>query len=128
MTNFKKCFFKNKRTPLHYSAALRDGGYMYKLMRKSGADPNIFDCNGRPPKYYLKYPGEINLEQMRMDTKQALKQVLHNRVAPSYLETKFAKFFFSLFKEKIFLVYNNGFVKVTLESLINLSFLVVVIY
>lgn len=79
---------QNKRTPLHYAAAFRDGGYLYKLMRKAGADPNIFDCNGRPPKYYLKYPGEINLSEMRMDTKQALKQVLHNRVAPSYLETK----------------------------------------
>uniref|UniRef100_A0AC34QFB3 Uncharacterized protein n=1 Tax=Panagrolaimus sp. JU765 TaxID=591449 RepID=A0AC34QFB3_9BILA len=78
---------QNKRTPLHYAAAYKDGGYLYKLMRKAGADPNIFDCNGRPPKYYLKYPGEINLEQMQMDTKQALKQVLHNRVAPSYLET-----------------------------------------
>ncbi|KAH7727798.1 Protein F34D10.6 b [Aphelenchoides avenae] len=78
---------QNKRTPLHYAAALRDGGYLYKLMRKAGADPNIFDCNGRPAKYYLKYPGEINLERMRMDTKQALQQVLHNRVAPSYLET-----------------------------------------
>ncbi|TKR64477.1 hypothetical protein L596_025002 [Steinernema carpocapsae] len=78
---------QNKRTPLHYAAALRDGGYLYKVMRKSGADPNIFDCNGRPPKYYLKYPGEINLESMKMDTKQALKQVLHNRVAPSYLES-----------------------------------------
>ncbi|CAD5214744.1 unnamed protein product [Bursaphelenchus okinawaensis] len=78
---------QNKRTPLHYAAALRDGGYLYKLMRKAGADPNIFDCNGRPAKYYLRYPGEINLERMKMDTKQALKQVLHNRVAPSYLET-----------------------------------------
>ncbi|KAL3089107.1 hypothetical protein niasHT_023571 [Heterodera trifolii] len=78
---------QSKRTPLHYAAALRDGGYMYKLMRKAGADPNIFDCHGRPPKYYLRYPGEINLERMRMDTKQALKQVLHNRVAPSYLES-----------------------------------------
>lgn len=37
-------FLQNKRTPLHYAAALRDGGYFYKLMRKSGADPNIFDC------------------------------------------------------------------------------------
>lgn len=36
--------FQNKRTPLHYAAALRDGGYLYKLMRKAGADPNIFDC------------------------------------------------------------------------------------
>jgi len=35
---------QSKRTPLHYSAALRDGGYMYKLMRKAGADPNTFDC------------------------------------------------------------------------------------
>ncbi|KAI6235408.1 Ankyrin repeat and Ankyrin repeat-containing domain-containing protein [Aphelenchoides besseyi] len=78
---------QNKRTPLHYAAALRDGGYLYKLMRKAGADPNVFDCNGRPAKYYLRYPGEINLERMRLDTKQALKQVLHNRVAPSYLET-----------------------------------------
>uniref|UniRef100_A0A0K0F5M1 ANK_REP_REGION domain-containing protein n=1 Tax=Strongyloides venezuelensis TaxID=75913 RepID=A0A0K0F5M1_STRVS len=78
---------QNKRTPLHYSAAMRDGGYLYKLMRKVGADPNIFDCNGRPAKYYLRYPGEIDLERMRMDTKEALKQVLHNRVAPSYLES-----------------------------------------
>uniref|UniRef100_A0A1I8BXT1 ANK_REP_REGION domain-containing protein n=1 Tax=Meloidogyne hapla TaxID=6305 RepID=A0A1I8BXT1_MELHA len=78
---------QSKRTPLHYSAALKDGGYMYKLMRKAGADPNTFDCNGRLPKYYLKYPGELNLERMRLDTKQALKQILHTRVAPSYLET-----------------------------------------
>lgn len=32
--------------------------------------------------------GELNLERMRMGTKQALAHVLHNRVAPSYLETK----------------------------------------
>ena len=32
--------------------------------------------------------GEINLERLRMDTKQALAHVLHNRVAPSYLETR----------------------------------------
>uniref|UniRef100_A0A0M3HW63 ANK_REP_REGION domain-containing protein n=1 Tax=Ascaris lumbricoides TaxID=6252 RepID=A0A0M3HW63_ASCLU len=78
---------QNKRTPLHYAAALRDGGYMYKVMRKAGADPNIFDCNGRPAKYYLKYPGEIDLQALRLNTKAALKQVLHNRVAPSYLES-----------------------------------------
>uniref|UniRef100_A0A915BIP8 ANK_REP_REGION domain-containing protein n=3 Tax=Parascaris univalens TaxID=6257 RepID=A0A915BIP8_PARUN len=78
---------QNKRTPLHYAAALRDGGYMYKVMRKAGADPNIFDCNGRPAKYYLKYPGEIDLQALRLNTRAALKQVLHNRVAPSYLES-----------------------------------------
>ncbi|GMT20603.1 hypothetical protein PFISCL1PPCAC_11900 [Pristionchus fissidentatus] len=78
---------QKKRTPLHYAAALRDSGYLYKVMRKSGADPNIYDCNGRPAKHYLKHPGEIDLSSMRMDTKTALKQVLHNRVAPSYLES-----------------------------------------
>ncbi|VDK57088.1 unnamed protein product [Anisakis simplex] len=78
---------QSKRTPLHYAAALRDGGYMYKVMRKAGADPNIFDCNGRPPKYYLKYPGEIDLQGMRLSTRAALKQILHSRVAPSYLES-----------------------------------------
>ncbi|GMR43020.1 hypothetical protein PMAYCL1PPCAC_13215 [Pristionchus mayeri] len=78
---------QKKRTPLHYAAALRDSGYLYKVMRKSGADPNIYDCNGRPAKHYLKHPGEIDLASMRMDTKTALKQVLHNRVAPSYLES-----------------------------------------
>ncbi|KAK6037519.1 hypothetical protein COOONC_24977 [Cooperia oncophora] len=57
------------------------------MMRKSGADPNIYDCNGRPAKYYLKHIGEIDLSAMRLDTKAALKQVLHNRVAPSYLES-----------------------------------------
>lgn len=35
---------QHKRTPLHYAAALRDGGYLYKQLRKAGADPNIFDC------------------------------------------------------------------------------------
>ncbi|CAJ0580803.1 unnamed protein product, partial [Mesorhabditis spiculigera] len=76
-----------KRTPLHYAAALKDGGYLYKVMRRSGADPNVYDCHGRPAKYYLKHPGEIDLAAMRLDTKAALKQVLHNRVAPSYLES-----------------------------------------
>ncbi|KAJ1373911.1 hypothetical protein KIN20_036444 [Parelaphostrongylus tenuis] len=78
---------QKKRTPLHYAAAYRDGGYLYKIMRKSGADPNVYDCNGRPAKYYLKHPGEIDLPVMRLDTRAALKQVLHNRVAPSYLES-----------------------------------------
>ncbi|UMM24050.1 hypothetical protein L5515_004469 [Caenorhabditis briggsae] len=78
---------QKKRTPLHYAAALKDGGYLYKVMRKSGADPNIYDCNGRPAKYYLKHAGEIDLAAMRLDTRAALKQVLHNRVAPSYLES-----------------------------------------
>ncbi|CAJ0942117.1 unnamed protein product, partial [Mesorhabditis belari] len=78
---------QKKRTPLHYAAALKDGGYLYKVMRRSGADPNVYDCHGRPAKYYLKHPGEIDLAAMRLDTKAALKQVLHNRVAPSYLES-----------------------------------------
>ncbi|PAV76297.1 hypothetical protein WR25_16953 isoform C [Diploscapter pachys] len=78
---------QKKRTPLHFAAALKDSGYLYKVMRKAGADPNIYDCNGRPAKYYLKHPGEIDLSAMRLDTKAALKQVLHNRVAPSYLES-----------------------------------------
>ncbi|WKX99944.1 hypothetical protein Q1695_014649 [Nippostrongylus brasiliensis] len=78
---------QKKRTPLHYAAAFRDGGYLYKMMRKSGADPNIYDCNGRPAKYYLKHVGEVDLAAMRLDTRAALKQVLHNRVAPSYLES-----------------------------------------
>ncbi|CAB3403422.1 unnamed protein product [Caenorhabditis bovis] len=78
---------QKKRTPLHYAAALKDGGYMYRIMRKAGGDPNIFDCNGRPAKYYSTHHGEIDLAAMRLDTRAALKQVLHNRVAPSYLES-----------------------------------------
>ncbi|VDM16460.1 unnamed protein product [Wuchereria bancrofti] len=34
---------ENKRTPLHYAAALSDGGYMYKKMRSVGADSKICD-------------------------------------------------------------------------------------
>lgn len=78
---------QNKRTPLHYAAAMRDGGHLYKMMRRAGADPNVYDCSGRPPKYYLKYPGEIDLQAMKMDRKAILKEVMHNRVAPSYLES-----------------------------------------
>ncbi|KJH52510.1 ankyrin repeat protein [Dictyocaulus viviparus] len=65
---------QKKRTPLHYAAAYRDGGHLYKILRRSGADPNIYDCNGRLAKYYLKHAGEIDFAAMRLDTRAALKQ------------------------------------------------------
>ncbi len=34
----------NKRTPLHYAAAVNDGGKIYKMLRKAGGDPHILDC------------------------------------------------------------------------------------
>uniref|UniRef100_A0A1I7W722 Uncharacterized protein n=1 Tax=Heterorhabditis bacteriophora TaxID=37862 RepID=A0A1I7W722_HETBA len=61
---------------------------MYKcLVYFIVSDMMIVFQNGHPAKYYLKHPGEIDLAAMRLDTKAALKQVLHNRVAPSYLES-----------------------------------------
>lgn len=68
---------------------------------------------------------------MRLNTKQALKQVLHNRVAPSYLETKFflklifyiyfllflfyqgkkVNIYFKLCIFNFYLVFNSGFEK-----------------
>ncbi|VDD96314.1 unnamed protein product [Enterobius vermicularis] len=35
---------QKKRTPLHYAAALRDGGHLYQTLRKAGADANSYDC------------------------------------------------------------------------------------
>ncbi|VDN06231.1 unnamed protein product, partial [Thelazia callipaeda] len=66
-----------KRTPLHYAAALRDDGYLYKIMRHVGGNPEICDCFGRPPKYYLKYREKIDLKAMK----------IRRHVAPSYLES-----------------------------------------
>ncbi|VDO53758.1 unnamed protein product [Onchocerca flexuosa] len=37
---------ENKRTPLHYAAALSDDGYLYKMMRNAGADSKIRDRFG----------------------------------------------------------------------------------
>ncbi|VBB34297.1 unnamed protein product, partial [Acanthocheilonema viteae] len=48
---------EKKRTPLHYAAALSDGGYMYKKMRGVGADSKISDS------------------------------IIHNRVTSSYLQS-----------------------------------------
>ena len=36
--------FQNKRTPLHFAAALQDGGAMYRMLRRTGADPDLLDC------------------------------------------------------------------------------------
>lgn len=35
--------FKNKRTPMHYAAATRDGGHYMKILIKAGADANALD-------------------------------------------------------------------------------------
>ncbi|KAI6240921.1 Ankyrin repeat and Ankyrin repeat-containing domain-containing protein [Aphelenchoides fujianensis] len=73
--------------PLHKAIVFGRTDIAKYLIRNYPQSVNAMDQNGRPAKHYLRYPGEINLERMRLDTKQALKQVLHNRVAPSYLET-----------------------------------------
>jgi hypothetical protein len=91
---------QNKRSPLHFAAALQDSGVMYRQLRRSGADPDIIDCvcdacacagiqvqYGHAPKYYLNHPGELDLANLRLDTRAALKHVLRNRIAPSYLQS-----------------------------------------
>uniref|UniRef100_A0A1I8EQN0 ANK_REP_REGION domain-containing protein n=1 Tax=Wuchereria bancrofti TaxID=6293 RepID=A0A1I8EQN0_WUCBA len=65
---------ENKRTPLHYAAALSDGGYMYKKMRSVGADSKICDRNGRKPSYYLNNPDEIDLKAMSADREVILDE------------------------------------------------------
>jgi len=50
-THSNSCFFhsqlQNKRTPLHFAAALQDGGAMYRMLRRAGADPDLLDCVGK---------------------------------------------------------------------------------
>lgn len=36
-------FLQNKRTPVHYAAAARDGGHYQKILGRAGADPNATD-------------------------------------------------------------------------------------
>ena len=31
------------RSPLHYAAVIRDGGHLYKILTKAGADPSVTD-------------------------------------------------------------------------------------
>ncbi|UYV67594.1 hypothetical protein LAZ67_5001325 [Cordylochernes scorpioides] len=47
------------RTPLHYAAAMRDGGHYYKILRASGADETIVDKSGHTAEHYLTNPGEL---------------------------------------------------------------------
>ena len=46
---------------------------------------------GHAPKYYLNHPGELDLVNLRLDTRAALKHVLRNRIAPSYLQSSIAQ-------------------------------------
>uniref|UniRef100_A0A0N4U7Y3 ANK_REP_REGION domain-containing protein n=1 Tax=Dracunculus medinensis TaxID=318479 RepID=A0A0N4U7Y3_DRAME len=75
-----------QRTALHYAAALRDGGFIYKILRKAGGDPNIVDCRGCPAKFYLKFVGEIDFQSLKLDAKEAFEQMLQNKITPSFLE------------------------------------------
>ncbi|EFO20957.2 hypothetical protein LOAG_07532 [Loa loa] len=77
----------NKRTPLHYAAALSDGGYMYKKMRNVGADSKICDCNGQQPSYYLKNPEEIDFKAINIDREVVLDEIIRNRMTSSCLQT-----------------------------------------
>ncbi|KAK6010260.1 hypothetical protein OSTOST_24726, partial [Ostertagia ostertagi] len=47
-------FPSNKRTPMHYAAAARDGGHYLKILGKAGADPMAVDNEGRTPDYYRR--------------------------------------------------------------------------
>ncbi|VDM23545.1 unnamed protein product [Wuchereria bancrofti] len=78
---------ENKRTPLHYAAALSDGGYMYKKMRSVGADSKICDRNGRKPSYYLNNPDEIDLKAMSADREVILDEIIRSRITTSYLQS-----------------------------------------
>uniref|UniRef100_A0A0R3RJ35 ANK_REP_REGION domain-containing protein n=1 Tax=Elaeophora elaphi TaxID=1147741 RepID=A0A0R3RJ35_9BILA len=78
---------ENKRTPLHYAAALPDGGFVYKKMRSVGADSKIFDCNGRQPSYYLRNPGQINFKAISTEREIILDEIIRNHVTSSYLES-----------------------------------------
>ncbi|VIO90375.1 Uncharacterized protein BM_BM11608 [Brugia malayi] len=78
---------ENKRTPLHYAAALSDGGYMYKKMRDVGANSKICDCNGRKPSYYLNNPEEIDLKAINADREIILDEIIRSRITTSYLQS-----------------------------------------
>ncbi|VDK73506.1 unnamed protein product, partial [Onchocerca ochengi] len=73
---------ENKRTSLHYAAALPDDGYLYKMMRNAGANSKIRDRFGRRPGYYLKNPEEIDFKIMNMD-----REIIRNRTTSSDLES-----------------------------------------
>jgi nucleolar GTP-binding protein len=44
----------NKRSPMHFAAASRDGGHYLKILAKAGADPTLTDNEGRTPDYYKR--------------------------------------------------------------------------
>ncbi|CAG9538986.1 unnamed protein product [Cercopithifilaria johnstoni] len=78
---------ENKRTPLHYAAALSDDGCMYKRMRNVGANSKISDCNGRKPNYYLRNPQQIDFKTINTDKGIILDEIIRNHITSSYLES-----------------------------------------
>ncbi|XP_068215442.1 uncharacterized protein [Palaemon carinicauda] len=44
------------RTPLHYAAVIRDGGHIYKILEKEGADSKAKDQSGHSPEDYKNDP------------------------------------------------------------------------
>ncbi|XP_011300880.1 uncharacterized protein [Fopius arisanus] len=52
------------KTPLHYGAAVRDGGAMYELLAEYGADESKLDNRNKAAAFYKNRPGDIDLSNL----------------------------------------------------------------
>ncbi|XP_063974587.1 uncharacterized protein LOC135161174 isoform X6 [Diachasmimorpha longicaudata] len=52
------------KTPLHYGAAVRDGGAMYELLTEYGADESKLDNKNKAAAFYKNRPGDIDLTNL----------------------------------------------------------------
>ncbi|XP_015786659.1 uncharacterized protein LOC107363890 isoform X2 [Tetranychus urticae] len=52
------------RTALHYAAGLDDERAIYNILVKHGASPNLPDYKGRSAEYYVRFPDQINIQQL----------------------------------------------------------------
>ncbi|XP_015123171.1 uncharacterized protein LOC107045408 [Diachasma alloeum] len=52
------------KTPLHYGAAVRDGGAMYELLTEYGADESKLDNRNKAAAFYKNRPGDIDLSNL----------------------------------------------------------------
>ncbi|CAH1789799.1 unnamed protein product [Owenia fusiformis] len=53
------------RTALHYAAASRDGGHMYNVLIRGGADETIKDVAEHDPKYYKDDPAYLQVKKLQ---------------------------------------------------------------
>ncbi|KRX51220.1 Nucleolar GTP-binding protein 1 [Trichinella murrelli] len=54
------------RTPLHYAIGKGEDNCCYQALKEAEADPNVIDCDGHKPEFYLLNPQKLSFNFSRM--------------------------------------------------------------